>query len=297
MRRLRAALLLWGNDDFDVAQPVGCSLRGCAAQGSRMIEALILGALQGVSEWLPVSSQGVVTAAGARLFSLTSGEALAFALWLHLGTALAALAYLRREALELLREAAALPRKPSPLLAFALASTAVSSVIGLPLLLLLDGLPAFGGGVAMAGVGALMLATGALQLRRPPAATRGRDVLTLADGVAAGVAQGFAALPGLSRSGLTVAFLLARRVDRRDALALSFLIGIPASVGASAFAAMRHGSLAAPEGAAGLAAALALGLLTIRALMAVAERVRFGPFVVAAGFALTLGGAWEAFAG
>lgn len=262
-----------------------------------MTEAIFLGALQGASEWLPVSSEGVVTAAGAWLFGLSLGEALAFALWLHLGTGLAALAYLRKDAAALLREAAALPRKPSPLLLFALTATAVSAVIGAPLLLLAHGLSASGGGLAMAGVGALMLATGALQLRRPPVATRDRSALTLADGLAAGVAQGFAALPGLSRSGLTVAFLLARRVDRRDALALSFLIGIPASAGAAAFAAARHGSLGAPEGAVGLAAALALGLLTIRALMAAAERLRFGAFVIAAGLALLLGGAWQAVAG
>ena len=55
-----------------------------------MLTAALLGLLQGVFEWLPVSSQGAVTLAGAYLLGREADEALALALWLHLGTGIAA---------------------------------------------------------------------------------------------------------------------------------------------------------------------------------------------------------------
>ena len=62
------------------------------------------------------------------------------------------------------------------------------------------------------------------------------------DALVAGVAQGLAALPGLSRSGLTVAALLGRRVERGEALVLSYLMSIPASLGAGLFAVVDGGA-------------------------------------------------------
>ncbi len=91
----------------------------------------------------------------------------------------------------------------------------------------------------------------------------------------AGIAQGFAALPGLSRSGLTVSALLARQVDRREALVLSFLMSIPASLGAGLFSAREGGSLEAGSALAAMIVAAVVGLLTIRILLSVVERVNF----------------------
>jgi len=59
----------------------------------------------------------------------------------------------------------------------------------------------------------------------------------LLDAALTGIAQGLSTLPGLSRSGLTVSALLARQVDRREALVLSFLLSIPASLGAGLYSA------------------------------------------------------------
>ena len=61
------------------------------------------------------------------------------------------------------------------------------------------------------------------------------------DALVAGVAQGFAVLPGLSRSGLTVAALLSRRIERKEALVLSFLMSVPVSLGAALYASLDTG--------------------------------------------------------
>lgn len=261
-----------------------------------MLESIVLGVVQGITEWLPVSSQAAVTAAGSFLFDLTTADAIAVALWLHLGTALAAAAAFRREILALTREALTQPKTPSPLLRFVVVSVVVSIAIGAPLLFLLGELSEAGGGWGMVGVGVLMLVTAAVLARGPAPGVRARDSLRLLDALAAGVAQGLAALPGLSRSGLTVAALLGRRVDREEALALSFLIGIPATLGAGIAAGLDAGVLNTVDGLIGAGAALVVGFLTIHVLLRLARRVNFAAFVSLAGLAVVAGGLWQALA-
>ena len=255
-----------------------------------MIESALLGLLQGLTEWLPISSQGVVTAASVFLFDRDAADAVALALWLHVGTSLAAVLAFRREVAGIAREILRDPMHPSPLLAFLAVGTVVSAVIGLPLLLLLDDLSGAAGAGAMGVVGVLMVVTGAVQVRRPVTGTRDRTGLSLLDAVLTGAAQGLAALPGFSRSGLTVAVLLGRRVDRSEALVLSFLLGIPAGLAAALLAGLDSGVLWTAEGALGAAVAFVVGLATIKVLLAVARRVNFGIFVVVVGL-VVIGGA------
>ncbi|MDP3989204.1 MAG: undecaprenyl-diphosphate phosphatase, partial [bacterium] len=69
-----------------------------------MLEYIALGALQGVAEWLPISSEAVVILATTHLFpTLLLSDAIRLALFLHLGTFLAALVYLRHDVRKLLR--------------------------------------------------------------------------------------------------------------------------------------------------------------------------------------------------
>ncbi|MDE2765312.1 MAG: UDP-diphosphatase [Chloroflexota bacterium] len=260
-----------------------------------MLTAALLGLLQGVFEWLPVSSQGAVTLAGAYLLGRDPHEALALALWLHLGTGIAAAAAFRGDVAQLVAEA--LPGGPprSQRLRFLVAATLVSAAVALPLLLLVgDALPDAGSGAVVSlAVGALMMASGLLQLRRPSGSVRREEQAGLADAVLAGLAQGAAALPGLSRSGLTLAALLTRRMERQAALRLSFLMSIPASVGAALFVGVDSGLLMSAEGAVGALTAAAAGFASIRALLALAGRVNFGWFVALVGAGLAAGGAWQ----
>ena len=255
-----------------------------------MLESLILGLIQGVTEWLPVSSQGSVTALGSLLFDLTLVEAISFALWLHLGTAISATVAFRIELIDLAREALREPTRASPLLRFAVVGTVVSAVIGIPVVLVLDEFSRAVGTAAMIMVGVAMLGT-ALALRaRPAGGTRRRDELTLMDAVGFGVAQGLAAIPGSSRSGLTVALLLGRRVDRAEALAISFIMSIPASVGAALFAGLYGDGVDLTSGLIGASVAAVVGFVTIRSLLRLAYRINFSMFVALAGGAIIAGG-------
>lgn len=256
-------------------------------------EAALLGAVQGIAEWLPISSEGVVAAIQTLAFGAELSDAVAFSLWLHLGTALAALAALREDAAAAARNMLRAPTRPTPSTAFLIIATLISAPLGLALLAGFGGFSERLGGLAMALVGALMLVTGVVLLRgRRRAGERTREDVGVLDAALTGIAQGLAALPGLSRSGLTVSALLWRGVDRRDALAFSFLLSVPASVGAGLYAALDSGLAASPQALLALAISSAVGFAAVRAMMSLAARIDFGWFALTAGACIAAGGAW-----
>ncbi len=257
-----------------------------------LAEAALLGLIQGLAEWLPVSSEGVVTAVHSLAFSGSMTDSVNFSLWLHLGTMLSAIAAFRADVWNILRDLLRRPTAPSPMTAYLAIATLSSAPLGF---LLLAGLGEFSeriGVAAMAAVGLLMLVTGALLLKTRSSGTRARDDVRWPDALLTGIAQGLAALPGLSRSGLTVSALLWRGVDRREALTLSFLLSIPASAGAGVFAAVSAGYYASPEAVAALVVSALSGFATIKALMAVARRLNFGWFVLVMGASIVVGAVW-----
>ncbi len=258
-----------------------------------MLEAALLGLIQGITEWLPVSSEGVVTAVHTFAFDSSLDEAVAFSLWLHLGTVFSVLLALRGEIVQVARDAAASPLKPTRFVAFVVVGTLVSGAVGFPLLVGLNEVSDRFGALAMGIVGVLMLVTGGVQIAGRESGVRTRDDASLIDAALTGIAQGFAALPGLSRSGLTVAVLLARNVDRREALVLSFLLSVPASLGAGFYAALSDDVAMSGSAFVAVAVAAVVGFATIRALMAVAERVNFAYFVMAVGVSIVAGAVWQ----
>ncbi len=258
--------------------------------------AVLLGVVQGVTEWLPISSEGAVAAVYSLLRDTSLSEAVAYALWLHLGTAFSALVAFRGQVRDLIKEMTSTPLAPSPLLRFLVVATVISAAIAVPLLLLLDEFSEQTGAPAMVIVGVLLLFTGAVQLRRRSAGVRGLASVSLKDALLCGILQGVAVLPGLSRSGLTVAVLLARRLDRRESLTLSFLMSIPAGLGAAGFAYSRDNALMGMEGIVASVVAFLVGLFSIRVLLRLAERVNLGPFVLGVGALMIAGAVFQVLA-
>ncbi len=254
-----------------------------------MVAAAVLGLIQGLVEWLPVSSEGVVAGVYAFIFDKPLDEAVGFALWLHIGTVPSVLVVFRRDILAIMKELLALRKPPSAMFRFLFVTTLVSGVVGLPLILALSDISTVAGTTAMGLIGAFMLVTGIMQLRRRVTGDRNRGDLTLTDGVLVGVAQGLAVIPGLSRSGMTMAMLLSRRVERRESLAMSFLLSIPASLAASLFVGIDKGLIVDAEAIVAAAVAFVVGLVTIKVLMAVAARINFGWFVMTVGSVMIAG--------
>jgi len=257
--------------------------------------AALLGFLQGTAEWLPVSSEGVVAAVYAFALEKPLDEAVSYALWLHLGTVVSALIFFRREVLDVTREVISHPLRPSPLVFFLVTSTIISVAIGFPLLVALGEVSERVGAVAMGLVGLFMFVTGAIQLKQRRVGVRDRTQVSFMDALLAGVAQGLAVLPGLSRSGLTVAALLARQVDKQEALVISFLMSIPVSLGAAIYSGITSDLIASTSGIVATLVAFAVGLASLKVLLLVARRVNFGAFVLAVGALILAGAIWQAF--
>ncbi len=264
-----------------------------------MYEAVVLGLIQGIAEWLPVSSEGLIVLARIHLFggseSLT--ETIHLALFLHFGTFLAALIYFHRDVGNLLRAlftgGRSSRRATVKTLRFLVVTTLISGVLGYGLKVGISGLEAsleLTGSYVTFGVGVLLLVTAWLQIRIEGDGLKSPGDLTDGDGVLLGLAQALAVLPGLSRSGLTVAALLLRKYEEVQALRLSFLMSLPIVLAGNLILNWDRVFLSA-EALVSLAVSFVCGLLTIHLLLKLARAIPFGYFVLV--FALvTLGAAF-----
>ena len=259
-----------------------------------MFESILLGVVQGVTEWLPVSSEGVTAIVIGSFSDRPFRTVIAYALWLHVGTALSASVAFRGEIFGLFRDLMPASRQRSNLFIFLVIASVISGVVGIPILIILESLSSYVGISAMAIVGILMIITGGVQFRKPVTGVRGLNDVSRTDAVLAGLVQGLCILPGLSRSGLTIAVLLVRQIDRRDALVISFLMSIPASVGAGIYILVTKGTVIGGEEMLGALVAFLVGLATIKILLRLSERVSFGLFMTLVGIFIVSGAIWQA---
>ncbi len=253
------------------------------------LSALLLGIIQGITEWIPVSSQGVIALVSTWIDDASPSDAIAIALWLHVGTALSAAIAMRGEITSMIRESAGAPRHLSAPIRFLGLSTLVTAILGVPLFLILGEIANLLGSAAMLLIGLAMIAIAFTIRCGLWEGERGRDDVTPADAVIAGVAQALAVVPGLSRTGLTVAVLLARDCSHREAVVLSVLMGIPASIGAGLLAVSTSDIIGGWTAIVALITAAIVGTVAIRAILAWASRVTLARFAAAAGIVVTLG--------
>jgi undecaprenyl-diphosphatase len=234
--------------------------------------AAALGAIQGPTELLPVSSSAHISMvpwlAGWRWHDLDSEARKSFEVALHAGTAAALLIGLRREIGSELREFDA---RRGAVVALSFVPPAVA---GLTLERQIEqrlGTPAATAVGLVAGGLAMAIADRAPQ-------RRGRGDATPADGLALGVAQAAALMPGVSRNGATLTAARARRFTRDQANLLSRTVALPVIVGATVLKGerLRRRGIAPGTGrtlALGAAAAFASTLVSQR-LIRVVERDR-----------------------
>lgn len=245
------------------------------------IETVILGIVQGLTEFLPVSSDGHL-ALGQRL--LHTGGNLETTVLLHAGTLLATLIVFRREVSSLLRELFASVRDPSRLrrdprgeeLAAIVLASVPTAAIGLVLHDVVDRWTRVPWivGLCFLGTGAALVAS---RFGRPQPRWRWTPVKA----VLVGIAQGLAVLPGLSRSASTLAMALLLGAPPDEAFRFSFLASIPAVTGALILEMARPDALVHAGGTAGLigaTVAFGVGYLALLALRHVVSRGRLWQF-------------------
>lgn len=261
------------------------------SDGIDALTAAALGALQGLTEFLPVSSSGHV-AIGAHFFEIRENS-LALVILLHLGTLLATILLFRRDVASLAVEAVTSLRDPNRLrstflgrmlIAIALA-TAVTAVIGW---LLRNIAETFTEDLQLVGYGFLLSAAALLA----SGIARGtEEEVSWPQALAIGLAQGVAVLPGVSRSGVTIAVAMLIGVRADAAFRFSFLVSLPAIVGAAVFEASGaegFGSLGA-EAWVGGAIAMVTGyvaLVILRQIILVGRMWTFAIYLIPLGLFL-----------
>lgn len=189
-------------------------------------DAILLGIIQGLTEFLPVSSSGHLVIAQALLDVNQPG--LVFEILAHLGTLLAVLVYFRKRIRDLVKALFGKGTKENRgLILWLIVGTIPAGLVGVLLEDFFD--EAFSSPALTAG---MLIVTGAILL-----ATRfvpkGNRRVGWRNALVMGIGQAMAIMPGISRSGSTIAFGLFSRVDPSIAAEFSFLLAIPAIGGAA----------------------------------------------------------------
>jgi undecaprenyl-diphosphatase len=191
-----------------------------------IFEAVFLGIVQGLTEFLPVSSSGHLV-----LFQKMLGiavPALFFDTLLHCGTLLAVLVALREDVWNLIR-------RPFQLIsALLIMATAVTVAIALLFKDRIEEAFASGRWLGPAFLVTALALFVSEYLSRRPGSPRNDAEMDWIDAVLIGALQGIALIPGVSRSGFTLSGALSRKLERDLAARFSFLLSIPAILGALA---------------------------------------------------------------
>jgi len=270
-----------------------------------IIQALILGAVQGVAEWLPISSEGITMFLMINAFGRNPSDAISYAIFLHFGTMLAAILKFKGDFAHILASFARKKRENS-MFAIILIATLFTGLTAVPLYIAIKyGSVAVSGKVFSLLIGALLILTGFILGAPERSEIKGKsgvgerggssksseseayrraEELSHFESALLGAAQGCAILPGISRSGTTIAFLLLRKIRQEDALKISFIISVPAVLGAvfvDLIGNVQDFNLF--TGISMLISSFIFGYATIDALLRFASIVKFSKFCISLG--------------
>ncbi|MDR2478674.1 MAG: undecaprenyl-diphosphate phosphatase [Treponema sp.] len=241
-----------------------------------ILEAIILGAAQGLTEFLPVSSSGHLVLL-QKIFGI-SEPALFFDTMLHLGTLAAVVAVLWRDIWAILR------RLFQPLTAYLIIATIPAVIFALVFKDYIEAAFESGEFLGLAFlITSALLNTAELLARRAEGYKKDGEMNWL-DALITGVLQAVAIVPGVSRSGATLSGALFRRLDRGFAARFSFLMSIPAILGALVLQVKDIAQGGAVSGGIGAAAIIAgtvsaavVGFFAIRLMLKIVrEKSLFG---------------------
>lgn len=255
-----------------------------------ILQAVILGVVQGLTEFLPISSSGHLVLFAALLNVNEPGMFLE--IMLHFGTLIAVFAAFWPEVSLLIKSALTMLRNPARigqlvkedagcrLVLVIILATLPIAVVGLAaedLIARFFGNPAF--------TGAMLCVTGTILFISSRVRRGGKQLeeISFGDGLAVGLAQALAVLPGISRSGTTIAAGLLRGIRRESAAKFSFLLSIPAVLGSQLLAVKELVadpgiSASLPTAVVGALSAAVTGYLAIRLLLSFVRRGKLTAF-------------------
>lgn len=261
-----------------------------------MLEIIILGMIQGILEWLPVSTKSILILVESNIFGRTDlDEILRTILFLHIGTFCAAFVYFFKEIVLVIKgvfqyKQANLEQRN--LIHFLVITSLISGSIGFVVYSLLKDIQLENhSAISLVNViiGMVLIVTGYLQIKRKTSGQRTIENIQIKDSVIAGLIQGLTTIPGLSRSGTTVSALLLLKFRDDMALKLSFLMSLPLILGGNIILNWEEFSFS-NEKFVGVIAAFVTGIITIHYFLKLARKINFGKFVVLFAILLIISG-------
>jgi undecaprenyl-diphosphatase len=239
-----------------------------------MFDYFILGTIQGIFEWIPISSQGIVALA-SQFLELGQAYPLEIALFSHLGTFLAVVLYFREEWVKILTF------KDFTLLRFLTISVIISGIVGFALYNVIKDMAIGNSLLIITGCGLLLTA-----YFHKAKIISGIGPNKLA--VISGILQGLAVIPGLSRSGATIFGLSLGKFQPIEILKISYMMSAPAILGMAIFLFFENPILFS-EGWPILIFSFLAGFLTLNFLIKISAGINFFKFALFFSFLCFLG--------
>lgn len=232
-----------------------------------------LGIIQGIFEWIPISSEGIVALSSR--FLVKDFNPIDLALFLHLGTFFAVLVYFRKDWRKILT------LKDLKLLRFLLIATLISLAIGFPFYKIVRNVVI--GNVLLLIMGFGLLITAYFNKTKKTFKI-GSDRLAMI----AGFLQGLAVIPGLSRSGATIFGLSLAKDDPSEVLKISYLMSAPVVLSSAVYMILDNSVLVIESWPALIFSFLA-GILSLDLLLRITRRINFFKFILIFSFLCFLG--------
>lgn len=185
-------------------------------------QAIISGVVQGLTEFLPVSSSGHLVILH-KLFGLAEPQ-ITFDIFLHIATITSVLIFFAKDIIDIILK----DRKMMILLVIACIPTFLIGFFSKDIVERLFG-SSLMVGYALAATGLWLIAANLIEIRKSP-----KHAVSWLDSIIIGIAQGIAVIPGISRSGATIGAGLMMGLEGASAVKFSFLLSVPAILGASA---------------------------------------------------------------
>jgi len=247
-----------------------------------IIEAIILGIVQGLTEFLPVSSSGHIEL-GTVLLGVQSEDNLLFSVIVHCATALSTIVVFRKDIVEIIQGIFQFTwNEETAYVAKLVVSMLPVGFIGM---FFKDEIEAFFGGNVLL-VGLMLLVTGTL-LATTYYAKKQAGQVTFPKALIIGLAQALAIMPGISRSGATIATALLVGVEKERAARFSFLMVLAPILGASLLEVLDYleqptstGSISGLALVLGFFAAFISGLLACQWMIAIVKRGKLIYFAI-----------------
>ena len=264
-----------------------------------MIEYIIIALIQGIFEWLPISSSGQVMVISTNFFGISPENAFSLAIWLHLGTTIAVLLKFRGDYFRIIKtiiqKGSNVEESDIKKRNWIIFATIGTGITALPLyfifkLIFLDAFTAIQGDLITLFISGLLILTGIVIIKTRKISgnlkiTNISKKKVRKDSFLSGLVQGFSILPGISRSGVTVSAILVEKYEQNDALRLSFLMSVPVVIGSIIVDILFgegsiFGTLDLITIIITTLVSFLIGYLTIELLLRIAKKINFGYFCV-----------------